>query len=543
MNILSLLSERVISHPDKVAFAFRLNNSKQYEEISFKELDQKSSRVAFYLENKGFRRGMKTLVMVRPSIDFIILIYGMFKLGVIPLFPPNLDIKSRNGRKQLRLIISRAKINALIGSRKILFLSWFLRLRNSSQKILPMSEIKSYYSDPNNNSEYIIDSDIDWLGESVFVKYTTGSTGPAKGVIYNHAMLHSHIKILESEGISSDDIFFGRSGTLITHPLIGMTSILHTNKPKKTTGEEIVEAINKWSISACFLSPPSAINLSNYLENISETKIPTLERLYVGGESVPSEVVRNIEPHLSPNRPKNGGFHLVYGATEGFPLCQNQAKHIFQTEFETKSGKGICLGTAVKGVRIRILTFKELFGDLDNSSAVDVSGDSIGEISVSGSVVYTRLVGDDEELFGGPLTWALDENDGSIWHRTGDLGYTDDENRIWLVGRKKHRVELSNGITLYPKQIEPVLDSMFGIRTALVNGPNNIQASIIVEDNGANWNILQDKLIQSIPILCELLGDDIDFSFTLYSEEFPVDSGHEAKIRREELSHWLCDKS
>ena len=122
MNILSLLSERVISHPDKVAFAFRLNNSKQYEEISFKELDQKSSRVAFYLENKGFRKGMKTLVMVRPSIDFIILIYGMFKLGVIPLFPPNLDIKSRNGRKQLRLIISRAKINALIGSHKILFL-------------------------------------------------------------------------------------------------------------------------------------------------------------------------------------------------------------------------------------------------------------------------------------------------------------------------------------------------------------------------------------------------------------------------------------
>ena len=241
MNILSLLYERAISHPDKIAFAFRLNNSKKYKEISFKELDQKSSRVAFYLENNGFRRGMRTLVMVRPSIDFIILIYGMFKLGVIPLFPPNLDIKSRNGRKQLRLIIGRAKINALIGSRKILFLSWFLRLRSLSQKILSMSEIKSHYSDSNNNSEYIIDSDVDWLEESVFVKYTTGSTGPAKGVIYNHAMLHSHIKILESEGISSDDIFFGRSGTLITHPLIGMTSILHTNKPKQTTGREIVE--------------------------------------------------------------------------------------------------------------------------------------------------------------------------------------------------------------------------------------------------------------------------------------------------------------
>ena len=543
MNILSLLSERAKSHPDKIAFAFRLKNSNMYDEISFKELDLRSSRAAIYLENNGFKRGMKTLVMVRPSIDFIILIYGMFKLGVIPLFPPNLDIKSRNGRKQLRLIISRAKINALIGSRKILFISWLLRLRVFSQKILSLNQIKSYYSNSNNKSEYFIDSNINWLEEPVFVKYTTGSTGPAKGVIYNHAMLHSHIKILESEGINSNDIFFGRAGTLIVHPLIGMTSILHTNKPKQTTGEEIVRAINRWSISACFLSPPSAINLSNYLEGINEPKITTLERLYVGGESVSSKVVRNIEPHLSPNRPKDGGFHLVYGATEGFPLCQNQAKHIFQTEFETKSGKGICLGIPVKGVRIRILTFKEPLGDFDNSSAVDVSGDSIGEISVCGSVVYTRLVGDDEELFGGPLTWALDKNDGSIWHRTGDLGYTDHENRIWLVGRKKHRVELSNGITLYPKQIEPVLDSMFGIRTALVNGPNNIQASIIVEDNGMNWNILQGKLIQSIPILCELLGDNIDFSFTLYSDTFPVDSGHEAKIRREALSHWLCDKS
>ena len=543
MNILSLLSERAKSHPNKIAFAFRLKNSNMYNEISFKELDQRSSRAAIHLENNGFKRGMKTLVMVRPSIDFIILIYGMFKLGVIPLFPPNLDIKSRNGRKQLRLIISRAKINALIGSRKILFISWLLRLRVYSQKILSLNQIKSYYSNSNNKSEFFIDSNINWLEEPVFVKYTTGSTGPAKGVIYNHAMLHSHIKILESEGINSNDIFFGRAGTLIVHPLIGMTSILHTNKPKQTTGEEIVRAINRWSISACFLSPPSAINLSNYLEDINEPKITTLERLYVGGESVSSKVVRNIEPHLSSNRPKDGGFHLVYGATEGFPLCQNQAKHIFQTEFETKSGKGICLGKPVKGVRIRILTFKEPLGGFDNSSAVDVSGDSIGEISVCGSVVYTRLVGDDEELFGGPLTWALDKNDGSIWHRTGDLGYTDHENRIWLVGRKKHRVELSNGITLYPKQIEPFFDSMFGIRTALVNGPNNIQASIIVEGNGMNWNILQGKLIQSIPILCELLGDNIDFSFTLYSDTFPVDSGHEAKIRREELSHWLCDKS
>ena len=547
MNFISLLSEKTRSHPDKIAFAFRQNNSKYYDQISFKELDHKSNRAAIYLKNNGFKRGMKTLVMVRPSIDFIILIYGMFKVGIIPLFPPNLDLKQRSERKKLRSILGRAKIEGVIGSRKILSLTFLLRLRSLSQKILSLNGIKTYYSNSDNNSEYIIDSDIDWLDKPVFVKYTTGSTGPSKGVIYNHAMLHSHIKILESEGINSDDIFFGRSGTLIVHPLIGMTSILHTNKPKQTTGGEIVEAINRWSISACFLSPPSAINLSNYLESIDtkgidQPKIPSLERLYVGGESVSSEVVRNIEFHLSSNRPKDGGFHLVYGATEGFPLCQNQTNNIIQTYSETKLGKGICLGKAVGGVRIRILTFRNLLGDFDNSTAEDVSSNSIGEISVRGPVVYTRLVADDEKAFGGPLTWALDQNDGSIWHRTGDLGYTDNENRIWLVGRKKHCVKLSNDITLYPKQVEPILDSMFGIRTALVNGPNNMQGSIIVENHGQNWNLLHKKLVQSIPTLCKLLGKNIDFSFSLYEGEFPVDSGHEAKIRREELSHWLCDK-
>ena len=547
MNILSLLSKMTKSFPNKIAFSFRQDYSNHYDEISFKELDQKSSIVAHYLKNNGFERGTKTLVLVRPSIDFIILIYGMIKIGVIPLFLSNFNISDSNGRKQLRLIIKRANINALIASRKILFISLFLRLRGTSERILSMNDIKNYYSNSENYSDYTIDSEINWLEEPAFVKYTTGSTGPSKGVIYNHAMLHSHIDLLKSQGLNKDDIFFGRSGTLIVHPLIGIQSIIHTSKPKLTKGRDIVEAINNWSVTACFLSPPSAINLSNYLKKMNSgdsgnKAMPTLERLYVGGETVSPEIIRVIEPHLSQNSSKDGGFHLVYGATEGFPLCQIQANQIFQTEEETKSGNGICLGNAVGGVKIRILEFKN---SLDNSIALDVEGkgiSEIGEISVSGPVVYSKLISDDEKEFGGFLTWASDKNDGSVWHRTGDLGYIDDLNRVWLVGRKKHRVELSNGITLYPKQIEPILDSMFGIRTALVNGPDNNHAYIIIEDGGEDWNILSNKLNQSISILCKLLKSDIDFTFTLYGKEFPVDSGHQAKIRREELSHWLSKK-
>ena len=54
---------------------------------------------------------------------------------------------------------------------------------------------------------------------------------------------------------------------------------------------------------------------------------------------------------------------------------------------------------------------------------------------------------------------------------------------------------------------------MFDIRTALVNGPNNAQAFIIVESSNQNWQVLEDRLNQSIPELCKLLKNDINFSF------------------------------
>ena len=147
MNILSLLNDISEKNPDKIAFAFRHQKTNEYDEITFRELDRKSSKVAIYLSNNGFIRGSKVFVLVRPSIDFIILIYGMIKLGAVPIFLPNLDLKSLNGRKELRSIVNRAKIDGLIGSRKILLICYLLRIRNLSNIIIPLNKIKSHFLD------------------------------------------------------------------------------------------------------------------------------------------------------------------------------------------------------------------------------------------------------------------------------------------------------------------------------------------------------------------------------------------------------------
>ena len=547
-NILDKLSSTSDAFPDKIAFAFiRKGNKKKTDSISFRELDQKSDRAARYLSNRGFKDGLVTLVLARPSTEFVVLMYAMLKTGAVPLLLPSIKIRKRSGRAQLRKILNRARPKGVIGSGALLAIRRILRLGPRKLRTINVRNLKKFYSNSNNGSGFTWKKEIDWTDVPAFVRYTTGSTGPPKGVIYSHGMLHSLLRTLESEGITSDDVFFGRSGTLIIHPLIGISSVSIMAKPRHIRGQEIVETVSTWGATAAFLSPPSAIHLANYLEshaeshNQSPAMLESLTRIYVGGETISAGFVSTIESHLSEERSPRGGFRLVYGATEGFPLCQAHASTIIETHPKTESGMGFCLGEPVEGIMIRILSFEDYNEQFDPSIASEVSGygpGSIGEISAMGPAVYSSLIGQDEIEFGGPKTTAHDSLDGTNWHRTGDLGYLDQHGRVWIVGRKAHRVRSKNGYTLHTKQIEEIFNHSLGIRTALVEGPDNHWPVILVEKDNAPWNEMKKRLKEEAKRACGLLGYDGELTFLQYGGVFPVDSGHEAKIEREKLSNW-----
>ena len=547
-NILDTLSSTSDAFPDKIAFAFiRKGNKKKTDSISFRELDQRSDRAARYLSNRGFKDGLVTLVLARPSTEFVVLMYAMLKTGAVPLLLPSIKIRKRSGRAQLRKILNRARPEGVIGSGALLAIRRILRLGPRKLRTINVRNLKKFYSNSNNGSGFTSKKEIDWTDVPAFVRYTTGSTGPPKGEIYSHGMLHSLLRTLESEGITSDDVFFGRSGTLIIHPLIGISSVSIMAKPRHIRGQEIVETVSTWGATAAFLSPPSAIHLANYLEshaeshNQSPAMLESLTRIYVGGETISAGFVSTIESHLSEERSPRGGFRLVYGATEGFPLCQAHASTIIETHPKTESGMGFCLGEPVEGIMIRILSFEDYNEQFDPSIASEVSGfgpGSIGEISAMGPAVYSSLIGQDEIEFGGPKTTAHDSLDGTNWHRTGDLGYLDQHGRVWIVGRKAHRVRSKNGYTLHTKQIEEIFNHSLGIRTALVEGPDNHWPVILVEKDNAPWNEMKKRLKEEAKRACGLLGYDGELTFLQYGGVFPVDSGHEAKIEREKLSNW-----
>jgi long-chain acyl-CoA synthetase len=103
-------------------------------------------------------------------------------------------------------------------------------------------------------------------------------------------------------------------------------------------------------------------------------------------------------------------------------------------------------GTALPGVEVRVGT-------------PIPDGTDVGELEVRGPMVMAGYLGAAEQ------TAAAMTGDG--WLRTGDLGRIDGQGRVRVVSRLKE-VVLSGGYTIYPAEVERVLESHPGIRTAAV---------------------------------------------------------------------------
>jgi acyl-CoA synthetase (AMP-forming)/AMP-acid ligase II len=137
---------------------------------------------------------------------------------------------------------------------------------------------------------------------------------------------------------------------------------------------------------------------------------------------------------------------------------------------------------------------------------------------------------------------------GSRWHRTGDVGWIDDEDRLWIVGRKAHRIEAAGG-TYFPVPVENVCDLHGSVRrSALVGvGPRGAQRAVLVVEpadgripSGADARRVIVELDALRAERLRAVGPNRPpaITATLFHRDFPVDARHNAKIRREDLAAW-----
>ena len=193
-------------------------------------------------------------------------------------------------------------------------------------------------------------------------------------------------------------------------------------------------------------------------------------------------------------------------------------------------------GQPLPGIELRIIRITD-DPILEWSDDLILPDGERGEMVVAGPVVTT-------EYFGLPRATRLAKiHDGdTVWHRMGDIGYWDEQGRVWFCGRKSHRVVTELG-TMFTDCCEPVFNQHGDVsRSALVGiGPKGNQRPVIVVEPepgrlspGRRKRTLQGELLA----LARANSTTEEIRHVLFRRNLPVDVRHNAKINREELAVW-----
>src|SRR4249919_3121607 len=114
-NIAAALPRIAAERPDQVAMRCPgtrgLDGFARYDvALTYRQLDRRSDAIAAGLAKRGIVRGTRTVVMVRPSPEFFLLMFALFKAGAVPvLIDPGI------AKSTLKKCLAEAAPEAFIG--------------------------------------------------------------------------------------------------------------------------------------------------------------------------------------------------------------------------------------------------------------------------------------------------------------------------------------------------------------------------------------------------------------------------------------------
>ncbi len=539
VNIAKYLSIQAKDKPFKRAVVVPSGVDKkgliQYSHLTFQQLDKLSDAMAYGLQKIGITRGTKTIIMVKPCIDFFALTYALFKVGAVPVI-----VDPGMGIKRMIECLDSTEAEAFIGIPLAHVLRTFAFKSFKSVKIWvtvgkklfwgghTLDQIQEHSSVP---FEYVKTE----KNETAAILFTTGSTGPAKGVVYTHGTFDAQIKNIQAHfKISEEEIDLPTFPLFaLFDPALGMTAIIpdmDPTKPAFVNPEKIIEAIHNQGVTNMFASPALLNRVGKYGKE-NKVKLPSLKRVVSAGAPV---APKNIE-QFSSMFVGDTQIHTPYGATESVPILSIESNEILsETKKLSEEGYGTCIGRPIQDAVIKIIKISDEPIKTWSDDML-VNPGEVGELTVAGSLVT-------DSYYNNPKAneYAKIRENGHIRHRMGDLGWLDNSGRIWFCGRKNHRVITENG-TLFSVSCEAIFNNHPNVaRSALVGiGPKDKQTSVICIElkpstKKSDKSVIKDELLA----ISQTVEYTKSIKHLLFHKSFPVDIRHNSKIFREKLAIW-----
>lgn len=529
-NVAERLAETARRRP-AFAAVIEPDGRRGWRTISYRDLDARVDAIAHGLVARGVVPGDRVAVFVRPGATLVALAFALFRLGAVPvLLDPGM------GRRHVIACLARMRPRVFLGTP----LAHVLRAWHARE--LPSIEIALCVGGPawpglerlerlERPSAGAYRAHAGGLDDAAAVLFTSGSTGPPKGVVYTHVMFAAQIAALRA-------LYEFRAGEvdLACFPLFALfDAALETTcvqprldplRPAHCDPAAIADALLAHGCTYGFGSPAIWKRVTPWAVERGVT-FDVLERVLIAGAPVPAALVADLRTRLT-----RGDVHTPYGATECLPVSSVSGAELATRRARVEGGHGSCVGRPAPGIAVRI------------DGAANPA--DVGEILVHGPVVK-RAYAEDPAASARAL---VVDDDGRAWHRTGDAGYVDGDGYLWTVGRTAHRVDTDGGVR-WPVPIENVCDRHpRARRTALVPFRRNGRRGtcLVIEPTRDSWPtstteqgafademraLVAASLTAGSPAAVEA-PDAVRFH-----RSFPVDVRHNAKIRREDLAAWV----
>ncbi len=543
VNVAALLGEMAQKHPYTRAVVCPLKTNSDfgtaYTHLTFRQLDRESDCLAHGLVKIGIKRGTRTILMVKPSLAFFVLTFALFKTGAIPVV-----VDPGMGLKRMLNCLAESKASAFIG----------IPMAHAVRICAP-----KYFKDV--NVAVTVGKKWFWGGptlkdlrqtpwqpfpmaqtqpsDTAAILFTTGSTGPAKGVVYTHGVFNAQVQQIKNHfDIKPGEIDLPTFPLFaLFDPALGMTAVIpdmDPTRPAKVNPERIIEPILNHGITNMFASPALLNRVGRYGE-AHGIKLPSINRVISAGAPALPDNLERFSGMLNPDSEIFPG----YGATEAMPVSVMGSHEILEkTRHLSEQGYGICVGRVLPDLKVQVIGISDEPISLWSPDLVVHDGE-IGEIVVKGDLVtrqYFKRKRDD--------LLAKIEDGTAFWHRMGDLGWIDSEKRLWYCGRKSQRV-ITPEQTFFTIPCEAIFNRHADVfRSAMVGvGPRHKQKPVIcieLEQRARKKN--KNKIMEELRTLAQESVLTKNMDTFLFHKSFPVDIRHNSKIFREILTAWAEKK-
>jgi long-chain acyl-CoA synthetase len=459
--------------------AMRFCNGFRTWKLSYRQLYDKIGAFAAYLNQQDLQKGDRVLLWGENRIEWVIVFWGCLVRGiqVVPVdarFSHGL-VKRIQDEVKARLLVHDDTVETdPIELRKLLF-----------------SELDDLPKTGSIRVQDVSPSDI------VQIVYTSGTTALPKGVVHRHKNICSHM--------------YGQSLGMFIPLLLGGSAVFMV----ELNPAAIMNTIRREKVSVLVAVPRLVKNLQNQMER--RWDLPEEKVLGRGILGLANRWWRYREVHAALGwkfwsivvggaqlDPRSETFWKKLGflVLQGYGLTETSPVVTVNHPFHTRQGS---IGRALKGQEVKI--------------APD------GEILVRGESVVSEYLGEAGE------TRVLDDG----WLHTGDLGEMDPEGNLYYKGRKKDVIVTSEGLNVYPQDVESVLSSFPQIHDSAViglqkAGEETVHAVLIPKNDALDIDRLISQANQNLEAH-QRIG-----SWSIWPEEEFPRTASTLKIKRRQIA-------